>query len=280
MPEKRKQKRSAGKGRAQPSRDRVNVSRRKRKSSANIEDLVRQSRYIINGTVQKLNAATMSAVTVTPNTAIVKVNEVLQAPQTLHDYTGKDITIQLSDPKGVKEGQQAIFFTNSWLYGESIAVMEVGRMAAGQNLTDLRGQITEIDQSVADQALQSRIERADLVVVGKVVETRQVEGERQNRPMTEHDPDWWQAVIEVEAVEKGQVPGKQIVVLFPNSVDEMWIDSPKFREGQEGIWVFQMDQEEKGFSALRISGYTALNPFDFQTKDQLGRFRALINRPS
>lgn len=244
--------------------------------ASNIDDLVRQSRYIIRGTIQKLNAATMSAISDTTNTVVARVDEVLQAPKGLDDFTGRDITIQLSQSRGVKVGQQAVFFTNSWLYGESIAVLEVGRVAAGKDLTVLRKQIADADQKIADQALQTRIDRAELIIVGKVAETRPVQKEGQHGPMTEHDPDWWEAVIGIESVEKGQFPEMSVIVLFPHSTDEMWIDSPKFHVNQEGIWILQRDQKEKGFPVLRIPGYTALDPLDFQPKDQLEGIRMLI----
>jgi len=220
----------------------------------------------------------MSAILDTTSTVVARVDEVLQAPETLDDYTGRDITILLSKSRGVKVGQQAVFFTNSWLYGESIAVVEVGRVAAGKDLTALRKQIADADQRIADQALQTRIDRAELIVVGKVAETRSVEKEGQRGPITEHDPDWWEAVIEIESVEKRQFPEKSIIVLFPRSTDEMWIDSPKFYVNQEGNWILHRDQNEKGLLVLRVPGYTALDPLDFQPKDQLERIRMLIKR--
>lgn len=244
----------------------------------NIDDLVRQSKYIIRGTIQKLNAATMSAISDTTNTVVARVDEVLQAPKTLDDYTGRDITIQLSTSRGVKVGQQAVFFTNSWLYGESIAVLEVGRVAARKDLTGLRKQIADADQRIADQALQTRIDLAELIIVGKVFEARPVQKEGQRGPITEHDPDWWEAEIEIESVEKGQFPETRIIELFPHSTDEMWIDSPKFHVNQEGIWILQRDQKVKGLPVLRIPGYTALDPLDFQPKDQLEYIRMLIKR--
>ncbi len=240
-----------------------------------VKDLVRQARFIFKGTIQKLNAATMSVVPVTDSTAIVKVEQVFQAPETLGDYTDQDITVQLGDPKGAKEGQQAVFFANSWLYGESIAVVEVGRVAP-EDLTQLRQQIADANRSIADEELQSRVAGAELVVVGKVLKTNPAPEELRRGPITEHDPDWWEAIIEVESVEKGELPEGPVIVLFPNSTDEMWIDSPKFEVGQEGLWILQKDQQEKAWPIMRIPGRTALHPLDFQRKDQRERITALI----
>ena len=67
-------------------------------------------------------------VPVTESTAVVTVDEVVQAPPMLANRAGRDITILLSDPAQVQEGQQATFFTIGWIIGEDIAVQEVGHV--------------------------------------------------------------------------------------------------------------------------------------------------------
>lgn len=236
-----------------------------------VKDLVRQARFIFKGTIQKLNAATMSVVPVTDSTAIVKVEQVFQAPETLGDYTDQDITVQLGDPKGAKEGQQAVFFANSWLYGESIAVVEVGRVAP-EDLTRLRQQIADTKQSIADEELQSRIAGAELVVVGKVLKTNPAPEELRGGPITEHDPDWWEAITEVESVEKGELRQSPLVFLFSTSIDVKWYQAPKFHADQEGIWILRTGQVEQ----LGAEVYVVIDPLDFHPRDQLDRIRRLI----
>jgi hypothetical protein len=58
----------------------------------------------------------------------------------------------------------------------------------------------------------------------------------------------------------------------------MWIDAPKFPEGQYGIWILQRNQQEKGWANMRLAGYTALDPLDFQPASQVDRIRALVKR--
>jgi hypothetical protein len=215
---------------------------------------------------------------VTENTAIVVVGEVFTAPPQLGDYTGKEITIQLEHSEGVEDGLEAVFFTTSWIYGESLAVMEVGRIEGKVDAKEIREQIAQAELALADQALEERIALAELVILGTVVRTAPEMEYRQSMPVTEHTPDWWEATILVESVEKGQLSKTETQSLFPNSRDEAWIESPKFREGQHGIWILQSDQEEKGWPTMRIPGYTALDPLDFQDASQLNRIRALIKR--
>src|SRR5262245_52185258 len=76
--------------------------------------------FIFKGTVKKLKSATMKEVPVDKNTAIVTVDQVIEAPADLANYDGQDLTVQLSGSH--KVGETLILNTVSWLYGDSIAV--------------------------------------------------------------------------------------------------------------------------------------------------------------
>lgn len=247
-------------------------------ADSTIENLVRQSRFIISGTIERLAAATMPDVPVTDSTAVVRVDDVLYAPPQFSDYKGREITVLLADTKNTGARREAVFFTNAWLYGSSLAVVEVGRVSSTEDISEVRRQIMEAELNIADDQLRDRLARADLVLGGSVASVEPLREVQRRMPVTEHNPDWWQADIRIGLVVKGQFDRKAISVLFPNSTDEMWIDSPKFRPGQEGIWILQRNQEEKGWPSMRVEGYTALHPLDFQPPDQLDRIRKLLGR--
>jgi hypothetical protein len=244
--------------------------------SPSVEELVRSSRFIFRGTIERLKAATMPSVPISDGTAVVRVIEVIQAPPVLGDQTERSITVQLATGSRNAEGQDAVFFTNGWLYGESMAVTEIGRLEPAQAGAQLRQEIADANRSIADQALLARIRRAELVVTGFVVESGPLTDQPPGALRTEHDPQWWEALLSVESVEKGQLQPRPLIVLFPESTDEMWIESPKFRVGQTGLWILQLDQQEKGWPILRRPGYTALDPLDFQPVHRLDGIRTLI----
>src|SRR5262249_43281875 len=131
---------------------------------------------------------------------------------------------------------------------------------------------------ISDRKLQERIARAEIVIVGKVAKTEPVPGTEQRHVETEHDPDWWIAHVDVASVEMGKISEQIVRVMFANSRDEMWIDSPKFRPGQAGVWILQRNQTERGGPVLRLPGLTALDALDFQPPEQLERVRRLIRR--
>src|SRR5438309_4243960 len=81
--------------------------------------------FVFKGTIKKLKSATMKDVPVNDRTAIVTVDQIIEAPPGLADYNGQDITVQLSGRAKVRVGQEMIFHTISWMYG--ISSPEIGR---------------------------------------------------------------------------------------------------------------------------------------------------------
>ena len=238
-----------------------------------IQEWMQRSQWVIRGTVAKIGATTMKAIPASQHVAVVKVEDILHGPSQFADHRGREITLYSENPQGLVAGKRAVFFTRSWLYGESLAVVEVGRLEEGDQKT-VQDDIKAAHQNIEDRRLGDRIAKAELVITGKVVRTAPTRQTDARRVETEHAPDWWQAEIEVQSVLKGTHQEKT-VILYANSLDEMWIDSPKFKQGQEGIWILQRDQKEKGWPVLRIPGLTTLDPLDFQPMQQLDRVRKL-----
>jgi hypothetical protein len=238
------------------------------------EKQIQKSSYIFVGTVQKTNATTMPLVPASDRTAVVRIEEVLTAPKTLADYTGHDVTVQLRDGSSVKAGDRLAFFTNGGMFGASVALVEVGHVEAGRDTQDLRRQIAQAFQEKDDEELRKRIAKASLIVVGKVLRTGPAKlSERQ--PVTEHDPQWQEAEVGIEVVQKGQFSARSVSVLFAGSTDVMWFQSPKLKEGQDGIWLLHKD-------AVRWPGikerYVVVDPLDFQPRDQVDRVKRLLAR--
>jgi hypothetical protein len=241
-----------------------------------VERLARTSQFIFRGTVDQLEGSTLSQLPPHEDTAVVSVREVIHAPVTLDDFTGRKITVLLATPEKDKAGEDAVFFTTSWLYGDGLAVIEQGHVGAAK-VRAVKKEVAAIIAGMPDEDLQDRLGRASLVVVGKVRDTRPHRSDRP-QPVTEHAPDWWDADVAVESVEKGKLARDLVVVLFPASTDEFWSDSPKFTEGQEGVWILQRNQKERGWPVMREPGLTALSPVDFHPRPELDRIRKLLGQ--
>ena len=208
-------------------------------AEATTEDLIRRSTFIFQGTVTKLNATTMPSVPAKESTAVVRVDDVIDVPEGSPNLKGQEITVQLRDGGWAKPGQSAVFLAKGWLLGSGIAVIEVGHLIGAQAAAQIRGQVAAIRQKQRDEELQQQMATSEAVVVGRVVSVKPA-----NIPHigSEHDPDWYEAEIAVKSVEKGKVSGRTVTLLFPNSDDVMWKDSPKFHRGDQGIWLLHRDQ--------------------------------------
>ena len=265
--------------------------------------------FIFRGTVQRVKSATMKEVPIDQGTLVVRVDQVIESPKALAKFAGQEITVQLSGKVTLKPGEQRIFNTVSWIYGESVAVHALSLEPVKRSRTAALG--TEHDP-VARRAQRQDRERfasADLVVSGKVMSVRlpaesvqQKRGVRtaslgqpkQIKPISEHDPKWREAVVEVDGVHKGKHQKKQVVVRFPASKDVMWYNAPKFQPGQQGYFLLHKSDEPVGEKKKRSTkgagkaaslgmpvkeedAYVALDPTDFQPFTKPGGVKDIID---
>lgn len=233
-----------------------------------VDELTRTAPFVFRGTVEKAGASNVTGIKASPRTVVVRVDEVLKAPAELGDFTGREITVQLQEPNTDQPGRMGVFFTRGWVYGETLGVVEVGRAAGDPGV--LRGQVLAANRKAQDQLLTERVQGAALVVAGKVVETRPAETGPQ--PITEHDPQWWEAVIEVDSVLKGpKQEGNRVTVLYPTSDDVMWYEATKIQKGWDGVWLLYRGQRPG------VSGepYTVLKPWNILSRDTAETVRRL-----
>jgi hypothetical protein len=154
----------------------------------------------------------------------------------------------------------------------------------------------------AQRKTREHYDKAILVISGKVTSIRtpgETAGESgapsesaPGGPVSEHDPEWREAVIEVSDVHKGSKK-KRVVVRFPASTDVMWYGAPKFHPGQQGYFMLRKaegratktKQPKKSRGAAGATAeskpvakevYTALDPADFQPYHEPGGIKSLI----
>jgi hypothetical protein len=267
--------------------------------------LAQKANFIFKGTVQKIKAATMSNIPLDDRTVIVRVDEIVQAPEPLADYAGREVTVAISGQKKVKAGEQAIFYTNGWIFGEGLAVRSIGHRPASSGVAFMGIAPGDPVENLANKESRVRFESADVVVSGRVTSVRlppqevaagfamasiNAAGETTlTKPISEHDPLMQEAVVEVDAVHKGEHASNEVTVHFPSSTDVKWYKAPKFRPGQQGFFMLHKDEtkEKRGATGAVVAaltatedapgGLTALHPADFQPLDRPGGVRNLIS---
>jgi hypothetical protein len=229
-----------------------------------IASLVDGTTIIFRGTVRALSASTMREVWANDSVAIVRVDKVLYAMPDLGDLTGTELTLRWSGASKVAVGEQAIFFTNPWIYGTRIAVSELGRA----ELSEERDVLSEIENKPSRQ-LAARLDDTELLIAGKV---EKVEPSGVEEPISHHSPGWMRAKLQVESVEKGKLAAKQVDVLFPSASDVKWRWAPRLQVGQEGVFLLQRGQGPYAPS----DAYTIIDPRDVHPRKALSQIKKLL----
>jgi hypothetical protein len=261
--------------------------------------------FIFKGTIKKLKSATMKEVPVDKNTAVVTVDQVIEAPADLAGYDGQDLTVQLSSMH--KVGEMLIFNTVSWLYGDSIAVRSLSEEPIKPSHSAMLAAVGDPVERRRQREQREHFDDADLVVSGKVVSVRLPSEEplaakgavatsnTRRKPVSEHDPKWREAVVEVDDVHKGDHKKKQVVIRFPASNDVMWYNAPKFHPGQQGHFMLTKAKPDESTktkkagkeeaaaavaAATPTDTYVALDPLDFQPYSEPGGIKTIIDSKS
>jgi hypothetical protein len=256
-----------------------------------------QARFVFKGTVQRLGETTVRYVTVSRRTAVVRVDEVIRAPQTLSAYAGHEITVDCAGPHTLAVGQQALFYAAGWIFGESLAVQALEHLPieASHFAAAIAQVAADPVTNLAEFESRARFAAAEVVVSGQVVSVTLAIGAAAAARATarggaalercsEHVPLWRDAIVSVQAVHKGRHAGKRAVIRFPASTDVLWHRAPKFRPGDEGFFMLHRGELKRAAAGRAMTmaatdtenNFTALHPADFQPFDRPGGVRNLI----
>jgi hypothetical protein len=250
--------------------------------------LVKQSDIILIGTVTQVGAVAVPDLPASDRTVVVRVDQVLEKPAAVALNPGDSITVQTVRPGSLKPGTQATFYTTGWIFGQGVAVREVGHEPGHSPVVavDQQEAVARARLDVNDAELKAHIQKAAMVVAGRVEQVRPAElGGAPTRPrrITEHDPQWQEAIIQVQDGIKGARAGEQVVVRFPTSLDVAWVGTPKFAVGQEGTYILHKDSTtgspNSTMAGQSVPAYTALHKEDVLPRQNAPRIRALITKP-
>lgn len=253
--------------------------------------LVQQSTIIFAGTVSQLGATSFADVPKSAQTIVVRVESVLKKPAAVSLKKGDNVTVEVKDPNAFRPGIEVTFYTDGWMFGSGVAVKELSHEMgarggkAGRAGVDERA-LGRIEEQISDQELKQRMASADFVVLARVTDIRPwtiPDAASVPHRVTEHDPDWHDAVIKIESVLKGPKPKKnKLVVRFPQCNDVAWAHAPKFEKNQEGIFFLMKDEVSGAPVALlegtEVNAYTCLRPGDWLPKSDAARVRSLLKK--
>src|SRR5215470_15955180 len=88
--------------------------------------LMKQSSIVFAGTVSQLGATSFAQVPKSAQTIVVRVDAVVRKPSAVSLKKGDSVTVEVKDPAAFREGAQATFYTEGWIFGSGVAVRELG----------------------------------------------------------------------------------------------------------------------------------------------------------
>ena len=247
--------------------------------------LLRGSTIVFVGTISRIGSA-VAEVPNSPNEIVAKVDAVIEQPANLRLKSGDEITVLLQRPAQLKSGTRATFYANPWIIGKGVAVREVGHEVIETSQTSAnetsQTHVAELKQQLDTADLRARIDAADAVVLGHISAV-QTAPKGVQRSVTEHDPEWRDAIVDVTSWIKGSPSQSKIVVRFAASLDVAWSRAPKLKQGNENILILKKAEP----SASRPGGakslqqvYTVLNANDVLPKEQADHVRGLMAQPA
>jgi hypothetical protein len=243
----------------------------------NITELLRNSAISFTGTIEHLGASSVSELAaVNDHTAIVLVDRVLHSPPAFDKLAGTRVTVQLAPDAGLPAaGQRLAFFANGLVFGAGLAVTEVGRLPASEvepyvqsaAVANAPAPLSGLHREQQAGQLREHASGAAAVVVGRVTGLRPAAVARR---ASEHYPDWWLATLDVNHVEQGEIAPGEVEVLYPNSRDVRWYDTPKPAAGQDGVWILH----PTGGATAELARFQLADADDFQPVEALDSLRA------
>jgi hypothetical protein len=238
-------------------------------SGVSIDELTRSSSFVFSGTVVQLGASNLAAVDPRDDLVLVRVDRALRVDEALGDVQGKTVTVETPDGEGLQPGAQAVFFTQSWIHAEEIAVREVARL--GPETAD---DVAAAVQRLPDLHLADRLADAVAVVQAAVQNTHAVPG----IPRERMAPLWAEAMLAVESTLKGSAEGLRL--FFPTSDSHHWYGAPSIAAGERAIFLLHAHdpKAERWLDAVtdHADVVTALDPADVQAESELERVRSLL----
>ena len=96
------------------------------RSRVSVSDRVMQAPFVLLCAIDRVGAATIPIIDPGERTVVARVDRVLRAPDVLGELSGSELTVEPAD--AASEVQRFVVFADGAMYGETIAVREIGRV--------------------------------------------------------------------------------------------------------------------------------------------------------
>jgi hypothetical protein len=237
-----------------------------------LETLVARATFIFVGTVTARGRSSVRDLPPRPDLVIAKLEQQLRVDPVLGDLTGQLITVLPAAGSKLAVGSPHIFFANSWVHAEAIAVVAIANPVADGKTEEL---VKKAVDDLPRRRLAARVAQAKLIVhavVASVEKAAEIP-----EPIGEHRPDWRRARLRVEDVMKGEPQRSQaraVVVYFPGSDDIAYRNTPKLGRGDAGVYLLHEPPPR-----LPPDAFVVPDPLDVQTAGRKDEIRSMVSQP-
>jgi hypothetical protein len=232
------------------------------------------SDFIFKGTVKVLHTSTINAKE-PESLGVVKVTDIITSHGSMSNLKGKDITVKFNTISNVNIGDDIILFSNAYVLGSEVAVAEVSRLKSDEpkySVATLTASAQDAMKHYQDDQLKERLAKSEVVISGQITAVNLLTLE--HKADSEHDPMWTEATVHVAETMKGKAD-KTITFVFPASTDVAWYRAPKFKQGDQGVFLLRKGQPK---SELR-ERYAIIDKEDFyKDKESISRIRSFIKK--
>jgi hypothetical protein len=243
-------------------------TKKKSPVARSLQDMVCSSSLIFSGTVVERGTSSVPAVPKSDNLIVARVDRALRVDPVLGDLRGRLITVVATAPEDLGVGQQAVFFTNSWVHGRGIAVRQVAHVDAAQ-----ADAVAEAVAKLPEDHLLERLRSAELVVDAEVTNVGAA-----NKITRDRKAAWWApAELKIKKVLRGK-PRKSAVVYFATADWPPWTNALRLKQGQHGVFILhsRSDTATRSLAALEAGSLVAVDQADFQPASQLAQVTKLL----
>lgn len=237
------------------------------------EELYMKTDYIFKGEVVQVHESNLPIVKKSEDTYVVKVNKVLKVSDGHEDFEGNEITVVIDSEKhgSIKTGENHVFLTKTWLFGETLAVI-ANQIDPVDREEEISKEIVEYQEKFENDLLEQRLAKTELVINGKVAEVRDFKN--QGTRISEHAPMWKTALIAIDEVVKGDSTSQTVLVYFSTSKDVHWYDSPKLEKEKRGIFLLNRKDEYEGLKNV----FVLTDKRDFLQESELENIKFILNK--
>lgn len=211
-------------------------------ASEKTREVISDAPFVFKGKISSLNSTLTNEQDV-KSSGIVQVTELIEVPAGLKGLALKQVSVRFLNIGRVKEGEQYLFFTDPYYFGQEVGVEEKYLVPASDSLyrSNIRLLIASAKNEKENRDLKQLVAGANMIFEGKVVRIRDIP--YANKGMSEHDPMWKEAEIQVTDDVKN-AGDRTVKVVFASSKDVMFYGAPKPKLGETGLFVLNPPDEK------------------------------------